>query len=54
MWEKLLGMERWGARDLCKDAFAKMARTSEAEITGFLWKNAIGGGFWRFLPEQKD
>lgn len=34
MWEKLLEQERWRARDLCKGTFAKLSRTSEAEITG--------------------
>lgn len=54
MWEKLLEKERWGARDLCKVIFAKLARISEVEMTGFLQENAVSGGFWRLLPEQKD
>lgn len=41
--KKRLEKERWGARDLCKGTFAKLARTSEVEITGFLWENAVSG-----------
>lgn len=43
-----------GGRDFGKGTLAKLTRTSEAEITGFLWENAVCRGFWRLLLEQKD
>lgn len=47
-------MIKEGGERLYKCTLIKLARTSEVEITIFLWENAVSGTFCGLLPGQKD